>query len=528
MAYDAAQGQMVLFGGAEFDLEFEVEGDVNDTWVYQWGYANLGSAHICGTQHTAHEVCSTSATLHFTIADEQVGSIQYLTQGTPNLDFKQSATAGTCTAKTYGSPGVSCTVNVTFTPTAAGERNGAVVFNSVTGAQLAMIPVYGVGLGPEASFSRASKTSLGGGFLDPQGVAVDGSRNIYVADTSNNAVEKIPAGCTSSSCMTTLGGGFSEPKSVAVDGGGNVYVADYGNSAVKEIPAGCTSESCVITVGSEFAGPTGVAVDGRFNIYVADSGNNAVKQMPPICRSANCVTALGGGFDHPSAVALDSDGDIYVADSGNAAVKKIPAGCAVAGCVVTRASGFTSDQGMAVDAAGDVYLAQSAATSILELPSGCTSALCARNVGDGFSEPTGVALDGGGNLYVANSGDATVYALNRAVPAAVSFNATTPGTTSADSPKTVTVENTGNAALTVTSLSFPADFSEGPSPSGTPCTTGGSLSPSATCIVSIDFSPFGSPFGLRSEFISLFDNAYENSGGTQQIPVSGEVAPPSQ
>ena len=68
------------------------------------------------------------------------------------------------------------------------------------------------------------------------GVAVDGSGNVYVADTNNNAVKEMPPGCASSSCVTTLGGGFSQPDGVAVDGSGNVYVADYGNNAVKEMP----------------------------------------------------------------------------------------------------------------------------------------------------------------------------------------------------------------------------------------------------------------------------------------------------
>ena len=65
----------------------------------------------------------------------------------------------------------------------------------------------------------------------------------------------MPAGCASSSCVTTLGGGFSDPYGVAVDASGNVYVADYGNSAVKEMPAGCASSSCVTTLGSGFAIP---------------------------------------------------------------------------------------------------------------------------------------------------------------------------------------------------------------------------------------------------------------------------------
>ena len=36
----------------------------------------------------------------------------------------------------------------------------------------------------------------------------------------------MPVGCASSSCVTTLGGGFNQPYGVAVDASGNVYVAD--------------------------------------------------------------------------------------------------------------------------------------------------------------------------------------------------------------------------------------------------------------------------------------------------------------
>src|SRR5712672_1970445 len=43
-----------------------------------------------------------------------------------------------------------------------------------------------------AHFSWAI-TTLGSGFNSPQGVAVDASGNIFVADTGNNAVEEITA-----------------------------------------------------------------------------------------------------------------------------------------------------------------------------------------------------------------------------------------------------------------------------------------------------------------------------------------------
>lgn len=43
-----------------------------------------------------------------------------------------------------------------------------------------------------------------------------------------------------SGAVSTLGGGFNEPAGEAVDGSGNAYVADSNNNAVKEIPAGCS------------------------------------------------------------------------------------------------------------------------------------------------------------------------------------------------------------------------------------------------------------------------------------------------
>ena len=55
--------------------------------------------------------------------------------------------------------------------------------------------------------------------------------------------------------ITTMGGGFGSPDGVAVDGSGNVYVADYGNNAVKEMPAGCASSSCVTSLGVGFGNP---------------------------------------------------------------------------------------------------------------------------------------------------------------------------------------------------------------------------------------------------------------------------------
>jgi len=84
--------------------------------------------------------------------------------------------------------------------------------------------------------------------------------------------------------VNTLGSGFNNPFGVAVDGSGNVFVGDSRNNAVKEILA-LGGYTTVNTFGSGFNGPSGVAVDGSGNVFVADSSNNAVKQIYFIFRN---------------------------------------------------------------------------------------------------------------------------------------------------------------------------------------------------------------------------------------------------
>lgn len=86
---------------------------------------------------------------------------------------------------------------------------------------------------------------LAAGFSQPYGVAVDASGNIYVSDQPRHTIRKVsPAGV-----VTTIGGlanrygsagglgsaaRFNYPEGVAVDASGNVYVADAGNSRIAQ------------------------------------------------------------------------------------------------------------------------------------------------------------------------------------------------------------------------------------------------------------------------------------------------------
>ncbi len=85
-------------------------------------------------------------------------------------------------------------------------------------------------------------TTLGGGFSQPSGRGGGRRRQCLCrrfrqqrGETRCRRTAPPPVTTAALAPSTTLGNGFSYPEGVALDGGGNVYVADSGNNAVNEI-----------------------------------------------------------------------------------------------------------------------------------------------------------------------------------------------------------------------------------------------------------------------------------------------------
>ncbi len=260
-----------------------------------------------------------------------------------------------------------------------------------------------------------------GQFFSPYGVAVDSAGNVFIADRSNDRIQKF----TSNGVYLTGWGDFNWPIGVALDiNNGNVYVADSGNDRIQKFTANGTF---VVKWGEfgagdgQFDDPCGVAVDKDGNVYVADSRNNRIQIFSlsydefdnPIY---TLVKILDKGVNNeallnPIGVAVDSLGNIYVAENNAQRIQKFNK----EGQYITHWGELGSDEKqfrnphlITVDKDDNIYVADTDNHRIQKFNSVGSFLMQwgSLGVGEGqFDTPTGVAVDQDGNVYIADSGN---------------------------------------------------------------------------------------------------------------------------
>jgi sugar lactone lactonase YvrE len=288
-------------------------------------------------------------------------------------------------------------------------------------------------------------------FNGPDGLAVDASNNVYVADSFGHRVRKLDSTGTVS---TYAGSGsfgyqngssasaqFQIPSGITVDSSGNVYLTDTYDHRVRKITPGGTVSTFAGTgtqgyaegTGSsvQFSIPAGIIDDASGNLFIADSNNMRIRELTPLAvsstfaGSATVGSADGTGataqFSIPWGMAIDSSGNMYVSDYNNDAIRKITP----AGVVTTLAGGtqgyadgtgaaaqFNQPKGVAVDSVGNVFVSDTYNNRIRKItPAGVVTTVAgsgvagyAEGVGTAaqFNQPTGIAIDSKGNIYVSD------------------------------------------------------------------------------------------------------------------------------
>ena len=379
--------------------------------------------------------------------------------GANSGDFVKAA--DTCSGANLA-VGATCTITVTFTPSAFGARTASLTIadNAVGSPHQVFLIGDGAGYTSAVAGSSVAGSGDGGPALGEQmslsGVALDGAGDMFIADSGNSRVRMVPA-----SSGTFYGQAMTAGDIYTIAGGGTV-LGDGGSALLAKLN-----------------NPSGLAVDPSGDVFIADQNNNRVRKVSP----ADIITTVAGngtaGFsgdggpavlaelNHPSRVSLDNSGDIFIADQSNNRVRMVPASSGTfygqamtGGDIFTIAgngtSGFTSDgvaatsselagpQDVAVDHAGNLFIADSGNSRVRMVPavSGTyyTQAMTADDIytiaGDGgggdltpsmpavLGSPRGLVVDGSGDVFIAEYGNpSNSYGL-REVAASNGFIAT--------------------------------------------------------------------------------------------------------
>ena len=234
------------------------------------------------------------------------------------------------------------------------------------------------------------------GLKAPNGMAMDSSGNIYIADTTNKALKKwVP----STNTMTTLvSTGLSAPAGLSIDSAGNVYIADPSAAAIFKVTG--TTSTKIISTG--LTSPKAVAADNLGNLYIADA--STLKMW----NGSALTTLVSSGLNAPQGLAFDAAGTLYIADTGNNAIKKYTGGMVSTIPVTTK-----GPIGMAADGLGNLYYTDATSGSVgFKIYNQATAVVTGFT---GLTTPKGLAVDpAGSTVYWANSGTNVVGLLQLA------------------------------------------------------------------------------------------------------------------
>jgi sugar lactone lactonase YvrE len=270
---------------------------------------------------------------------------------------------GTSGSSGDGYPANSALVSLIGPTAVAVDKNGNVYIADPQAAKVRVvsggaISTFAGSGSPGFSGDGGSATAISAKLNFPSGVAVDASGNVYIADSGNHKIRKVSGGIIStfagSASLGYTGDGgpptsasLFAPQGVAVDSSGTVYIADTANNVVRKVSngiittvAGTGSVGYSGDRGSATAAtlnvPRAVSVDSSGNIYIADTGNNVVRKV-----STNSVitTVAGNGSNGfsgdngpaiaaqlslPTGVAVDPTGGFtYIADNNNNVIRVI-------------------------------------------------------------------------------------------------------------------------------------------------------------------------------------------------------------
>jgi len=277
---------------------------------------------------------------------------------------------------------------------------------------------------------------------NPQGVVVDTSGNIYIADTGDNVIRVVNAARTAIS----------------------LFAGNYnGDNPCPDSTQSCGDGGPATAAGALLNGPTGVALDSQNDLYIADTYDNRIRCVAAV--AGGCVSGSTPGYIYtvagtgspctiynyespfncgdggsateawigrPAAVSVSASGTIYVTDTRASLIRIISGGIINTFAGTPGQRGYSGDGGAATaallmgpsgvyaDGAGNVLIADTGNQRIREVTGGVINTILGGgNGGDGagatsavLANPYQVAVDAANNYYIADAANNRIRVVN--------------------------------------------------------------------------------------------------------------------
>ncbi|HZP63506.1 MAG TPA: choice-of-anchor D domain-containing protein [Terriglobales bacterium] len=370
----------------------------------------------------------------------------------------------------------------------------------------------------------------------PYSVFVDSANTIWIGDTYNHAIRQVKNGTINTVAGIGIAGYGGDggpatnaklyyPEGVAVDKSGNLYIADFGNCRIREVngftqiintvagngACGFTGDGPALEV--DISGPSSVWLDANDNLFIADTNNQRLRWVD----TAGYMTTfagtgtfgyLGDGglatsaeFAYPSGIVQDSSGNFTVADQYNFRIRSISAFSALNRSTSSLTFGLqnvnttSTPQQVILSAVGPLTISSITASGDFSESDDCgvltNGGTCTMYV---FFTPTASGTRTG-TITIADNGFFSVQqtitlvgtgAAMSASPSTLAFGNQQVKTTSAA--KVITLTNNGSTSITMGAITLTetTDFAI----SANTCPASGSpLAGHASCTISVTFTP---------------------------------------
>jgi sugar lactone lactonase YvrE len=309
----------------------------------------------------------------------------------------------------------------------------------------------------------------------PAAVAIDAIGNVFFADMAANRVRRIDV---ATNIITTVAGNgtpgstgdggdplqasLSSPQGIAIDSTGNLMIADTGGARIRRVDASTNTIMTVAGTVKGFAGdgasasdaklasPEGAAFDGQGDLFIADVDNHRIRRIDAATGTIATIAGNGDQFYAgdgaaatsvdfiPGSAAFDRSGGIVLADYYGSRVRRVDLAVGIMTTVVgTGIAGDSGDGGLATDAQvktpssvaidsrGQLYVADADSNRIRQIDAqGIITTIAGTGGAPGFSGdggpatsallagPSGLSIDAVGNICFIDFGNVRVRCID--------------------------------------------------------------------------------------------------------------------